>query len=399
MLYVSGYARHRGVATLATLQPGIEPATLALLVLNHACRPDQFGWIVGTGQAGMAIGAALCWRFDRLAGRSAANGAAALGAIGSFSLAFAHDFTAALLIRFLLGATMGLLLTRSTAQAARYRPHHAIGTMLLAQQILSTAVMTALPIAGARWGASFALAALAAGPLAMILLIGSDDAAVLPAKAGATRADPTVPTAIRTGARQAMALVFGVTMLAWSYMEVVGEELDLEGATIGMTIAVASLGSVPAGLLASLRPPRFAPGLTVLVTGSGIIAPLLVPGGSSLWAYGAAMTLFNAGSTFAMIRCLAWAMEGRRNDADRRGVLMIQCVAMAAGPVVGGLAMSAGGLPAISVAASIGLAAATLTLLFDLPGRVADILRETRRAAQLESDRLWRPSGAFQAPG
>jgi len=392
MRKLSGYARHRGVATLATLQPGIEPATLTLLALNHVCRPDHFGWIVGAGQAGMAIGAALCWRLDKLAGRNAALGAAATGVIGSLSLALSHDLISALFLRFILGVAMGVLLTRATAQAARYRPHHAIGTMLLAQQILSTAVMAALPIAGVAWGATAALATLAAGPLAMILLIGSDDAPVLPAAAGASAGEHAHVTAIRTGARRAMALVFGITMLAWSYMEVVGEELDLAPRVIGLTIAIASLGSIPAGLLASLRPPRYAPSLTLLVAGSGIVAPLLIPDESDLWIYGAAMTLFNAGSTFAMIRCLAWAMEGREADADRRGVLMVQCVAMGIGPAIGALTMSAGGLPAIALVSSIGLVGAVTAMLPDLTGRVVESLRKTRQAAQLESDRLWGPS-------
>ena len=394
MHHVSGYARHRGVATLATLQPGIEPATLALLALNHVCRPDHFGWIVGAGQAGMAIGAALCWRFDRLAGKQAALGAAIIGLIGSLALALSRDLASALTLRLVLGVAMGLLLTRATAEAARYRPHHAIGTMLLAQQILSTAVMAALPIAGAAWGPTAALAALAAGPLAIILLIGSDDAPVLPEGSDAA-ADQRPVAPIRTGARRAMALVFAVTMLAWSYMEVVGEELDLAPHVIGLTIAIASLGSVPAGLLASLRPPRHAPSLTLLVAGSGIVAPLLIPDESNLWIYGATMILFNAGSTFAMTRCLAWAMEGREADADRRAVLMIQCIAMGIGPAIGAMTMTVGGLAAIGLVASIGLAGAIFAMLPDMTGRIADLLRETRRAAQLESDRLWGPALAL----
>src|SRR6478609_8093691 len=151
MLHVSDYARHRGVATLAMLHPGIEPAILALLAINGASRPDQFGWIVGAGQVGMAIGASLCWRIDILAGRRAALAAAATGAVASLLLGLSHDLASALALRLVLGIAMGLLLTRGTALAARDRPHHAIGTVLLAQQALSSAVMAALPLAGAAW--------------------------------------------------------------------------------------------------------------------------------------------------------------------------------------------------------------------------------------------------------
>ena len=397
MHQVSDYARHRGVATLAMLHAGIEPAILALLANNGASTPDQFGWIVGAGQAGLAIGASLCWRIDFLAGRRAAQGAAAIGIVASLLLALSHDLASAIALRLVLGLAMGLLLTRATAQAARDRPHHAIGTVLLAQQALSSAVMAALPLAGAAWGAPIALAALAAAPLAIFGLIGPEGRPA-PLSPSLPTAPPAVRATIRPGARRAMALICAVIMLGWTHLELVGETIGIDPGTIGLDIAIASLGSIPAALVASLRPPRLAPSLTLLVSGLCLLAPMLVPAAGGRWAFFAAMVLFNGGFAFAMTRSAAWAMEGR-NDAERRGVLTIQCVAMSAGPMIGAMALSAGGIGALTLAAAAGTAGAALSLMFDLPGRIAGILRETRAAAQLESDRLWRPNVVFQAQG
>jgi hypothetical protein len=121
---------------------------------------------------------------------------------------------------------------------------------------------------------------------------------------------------------------------------------------------------------------------------------MLLPTGAGVWAYLGAMVLFNGGSAFAMIRSAAWAMEGRADAADRRGVLTVQCMAMSVGPVVGALAISAGGLGGLRIAAVSGAAAAGLTLLPELRGRVMRIVREALRA-RTSKDQGIVPAGSF----
>lgn len=354
----SSRTRAQMVATLAALQPGIEPAALALLVANHAARPEDFGWIVSVGQIGMTGGALLGWRQSD-AGRGQSLIGPALGVVASLALPIAQGLPAVLALRLVLGFVMGLLLTRATAIAARQRPHNAIGIIYLAQQLFSTMVLAGLPIVAAAWGPGYALCTLTAVPLVIALLLRKEDVAeCLPAPAVSREAP--APVAARGGMLVPMALIIAVTMMLWSYVATIGAALGLREGEIGFAIALGSLASAPAAALAAFAGPRFHPWLTALVCGAGMLSPLIVPADAGFPGYLAALALFNAGSTFGAIRFVAWAMEQRAEKRQRRFVAMVQCVAMAGGPALGAVGMRAGGLTALGALATVGLTAAML---------------------------------------
>ncbi len=356
----SSRTRAQIVATLAALQTGIEPATLTLLVANHAVNPADLGWVVSVGQIGMAGGALLGWRRNG-AGHAVGLAAPAIGVGACLAMMAAHDLIAVLALRLVLGVVMGLLLTHATAVAACRRPQNAIGIIILAQQLVSTAVLAGLPLMAAAWGPAAALGTLAAAPLAIALLMlvpTTDAVAALPVEAAveATVDEATAPAG--DGALMPMAMIVAVTMMLWSYVAPMGSGLGLGDADVGFAIALGSLASAPAAVLAAFCGPRFPPWLTALVCGAGLLSPLAVPLHAGLTGYLAALAMFNAGSTFGTIRFTAWAMPARGHQ--RRFAAMVQCVAMSAGPALGAVAIRGGGMAALAALATAGVLVAVV---------------------------------------
>lgn len=359
MRRASSRTRAQVVATLAALQSGIEPATLALLAGTHAVHPEDFGWIVSVGQVGMALGALLGWR-QKDGDRSLPLIGPAIAVAASLALTLAQGLVTVLALRLVLGIVMGLLLTRATAVAARQRPHNAIGIIYLAQQLLATAVLAGLPAVAAAWGPAAALGTLTAVPLAIALLLLRDEEVVATPPAPADCRDVSVePLGY---ALMPMALIVAVTMMLWSYIAPIGATFGLREAPIYFAIAAGSLASAPAAVLAAFSAPRFPPWLTALVCGAGMLSPLFAPAGTGLIGYGTALAFFNAGSTFGAIRFLAWAMRARQRR--RHFVAMVQCVAMSAGPALGAVAMRLGGLSALGALATAGVAVAIVLPVF-----------------------------------
>lgn len=352
----SSRTRAQIVATLAALQTGIEPATLTLLVANHAVNPADLGWVVSVGQIGMAGGALLGWRRNG-AGHARGVGAPAIGVGACLAMMVAHDLIAVLALRFVLGVVMGLLLTHATAVAARRRPQNAIGIIILAQQLISTAVLAGLPLMAAAWGPVAALGALATAPLviALLMLVPTTDAVAAP-PVEATVDEATAPAA--EGTLMPMAMIVAVTMMLWSYVATMGSAVGLGDVDVGFAIALGSLASAPAAALAAFFGPRLPPWLTAVVCGAGMLSPLVVPADTGLTGYLTALALFNAGSTFGSIRFTAWAMRVR--ERQRSFATMIQCLAMAVGPALGAVAMRAGGLSALAALATAGVTVAVV---------------------------------------
>ena len=357
-------ARARSVAILATLHVGIEPALLALLAGTGAMPIAAGGWVVGAGQVGMSAGALLCWRSAMAARRPASLAAALVGTGAALGLVIVHSLAGVLLLRLVLGGVMGLLLARATAVAARAHAHRAIGVIMLGQQLLAMAVMVVLPVVAAHWHPGAALALLAAVPLVASLLVAFEGARPAPSASPMAR-ERFEGDALRLEPANlaGMALLIAVTLMIWSYMGAIGTSVGAETHVAGIAIAIASLASAPAALLALLTRPRHEPWTIALLCGLAALTPLLLPQGSGLAGYVAAMILFNAGSTFGVIRFSAWAMEGCAGERGRRLVVLVQCVAMAGGAPLGAVAMSLGGLLALAMLAALCTVGAVLTPL------------------------------------
>ena len=356
--------RDRAIAMLSTVHAGIEPAVLALLCASGAVPLAACGWVVGAGQLGLGAGALLCWRIGPLARRSGALAAAGIGVAASLGLAAAGSLATVLSLRFLVGVAMGLPFARATAAATRERPHRAISTILLGQQLLASAIMAILPLIAALWGFDIALIGLAAVPSAVAALIFAErrqvrvTAAMPPPVGNASRADARFLASLL-----AMTLLIAVVMMVWSYIAAIGTALGVPERTAGQAIALASLASAPAAL-GAYRAPRLKAWTTALACGAGIISPLLLPAGSRLTSYVVAMALFNAGSSFATVRFSAWAMDAGAHARGRRFVAMVQSLATAAGAPLGAIAVSSGGMSALGAAALSGTTAATILAMF-----------------------------------
>ncbi|MEH3106910.1 MAG: hypothetical protein PGN09_06370 [Sphingomonas fennica] len=347
---------------MAALHVGIEPVLLALLVENGAVAPADVGWVMGAGQIGMTGGAMLCWAVSGAAGRPAAIAAAALALAASIGLALAPSPAAAMVARALLGAGMGLLLARANAAAARDRPHRAIGTIVLLQQLLASVVMVVLPVMAAWRDARFALAALAVVPLIAGGLLLSAPARRAPTVTPLPP-DPAPPGGAMTAHLIALAMMLVPTVMIWSYLGLAGTAAGLDAHAAELAIAGASLASIPAGLIAALRPPRQAAARTTAICGVAMLAPMLLPPGGGLLPYLAAMAAFNAGTTIATIRLGGWAMAGCGTARERRLVTLGQCAAMAAGGPFGALAIRGGGLPGLTALAMMAVAGAVVLLM------------------------------------
>ena len=356
MAFDPSIGRDRMVAVLASLQIGIEPAVLPLMVATGAVPLSGCGWVVGAGQAGMSAGAWLAWRTGAATGRRTAVAATATGIGVTLVLALANGLASVLILRLGLGIAMGMCLARAMAAAACERPQRAAGTILMGQQLLATVTMTLLAAISVRWGATAALAALVAVPLAMILLIG--------------RAGPVRPACLQsttvaaTGTAHRLAIVpltllLGITAMTWSYVAAVGSALGFDDDGVAATVAATSLASTPAALAAALLLPRRAPATTALACALGIVAPLLLPQGSPFAVYVLAMVGFNAASAFAIARFAGWGLD-THDDRARRLVVLMQCLAMAAGAPLGAVAVEWGGFASLAVLAAGGGAASVL---------------------------------------
>lgn len=356
--------REQCVAVLSTLHVGIEPAFLGLLAVGGMPLAAN-GWMVGAGQLGMSAGAFLSWRSAAAARQPAALGAALLGGLASLGLAGVEDLGWLLLLRLALGVAMGLLFARATAIAACGHAHRAVGTIVLGQQLLAVALMIALPMAAARWGAGAALATLAMVPAVIGLLVAHEAERPLPPPppVGEYATAPSfAPNLV------AMSLLLAVTLMVWSYIGALGRLVGVSAGAAGVAIAVTSLASAPAALLASFTAPRHKPWVTALACGTAMVGPLLLPHRSGLAAYVAALTLFNAGSTFAMVRFSGWTMDSSAGALGRRKVVLVQCLSTACGAPLGAVAVAASGLGGLTVLAVVCTAVAVLAPLLTWRG-------------------------------
>ncbi|WP_197283052.1 hypothetical protein [Novosphingobium sp. ST904] len=156
------------VASLALLQPGIDPVFLTLLTAAHHVPPESHGWIVGATQGGMALGSVTAWVFARdMPGRLFV-----LAALGAFVAGLATVNVGAAMplmaIRAGYGVAMGLLYTHAMASAAQNRPSGAYGAVFLLQLVISTVVAVLLPIVSDMLGPRMALMTLCLAALAVL---------------------------------------------------------------------------------------------------------------------------------------------------------------------------------------------------------------------------------------
>lgn len=240
------------VASLALLQPGIDPVFLTLLSAAHDVPPEFHGWIVGSTQLGMALGSLAAWRLgERLQGRKSLL--AALAALAA-SIATIHvEASGALLaIRGLYGLAMGLLYTQAMAAAARRRPSGSYGAVFLVQLVLSTAVALLLPVMSDMFGPRSALALLCLAPFSTLLacLLFPEALGVVPPSAGSLLTEQPASVGAQGWLYAASALAFiCATMMIWSFTGALALEARIGEEVVGRAVALGSLAGAATALV------------------------------------------------------------------------------------------------------------------------------------------------------
>lgn len=330
-------------AAIACLQPAIDPMFLTLLSEAAPVPLGSHGLIVGTTQAGAALGGLAVWRFAARLPAPAFVGAAAFASLCSLLTALTAAFPALLLLRGLYGAAMGMVFAHAMARCAARRPNTAYGGMLLLQLLLATLVSLALPALALSRGPNAALALLALAPAlacAALVLAGAAETSQtghLPHRGAACHAP--VP---RAGWALAAATFCTIcaTMLVWSFAGALAAQAHIAGSVIGGAVALGSLvGAVTA--LAVMRERVAVPlPVTALLSGLMIASPLLLTAPGQDHAFVASIVLLNIGSTALIIRCSGLASATSPDSRFRTFVACTHSLGMIAGPLTGSVLMA-----------------------------------------------------------
>ncbi|WP_443478642.1 MFS transporter [Novosphingobium aerophilum] len=353
------------VASLALLQPGIDPVFLTLLTAAHHVSPESHGWIVGATQGGMALGSVTAWVF----GRDMPGRLFVLAALGAFVAGLATVNVGAAMplmaIRAGYGMAMGLLYTHAMASAAQNRPSGAYGAVFLVQLVISTVVAVLLPIVSDMLGPRMALMTLCLAPLAVLAAFllfpaalggaavpGSSPARCPAAPAGEERQ----PVGMQGWLYAASALAFiCATMMVWSFTGALAIEWRISEDVVGRAVAMGSIAGAATALAVMREKPVVPPVVSGLVAGAMLLAPIAGARGGDM-AFVLAIVLFNLGSTAIIVRTSGLASGASEDRLFRRFVTCTHSLGMIAGPVLGGIAtwlMGALGLPVMAALAIV----------------------------------------------
>ena len=351
-------------AALGCLPPAIDPMLLTLLSAAGIVPLAAHGTIVGTSQAGAALGSLAVWRFGTRLGWRPIAGAALLAALCSVLTAACASLPALLLLRGLYGAAMGMVFAHAMARCAAHRPSTAYGGMFLLQLLLATLVSLVLPALAEARGPASALAAMALAPaLAAAMLIvastGLEPVAVRPAIIGSA----AVPPAGWALAAANFAVICA-TMLVWSFSGALAAAAGIGERMIGEAVALGSLaGAVTA--IAVMRERLVMPlPLTALLGAALIVSPLLATSTGAGHAFIAAIIALNVGSTALIVRCSGLATGASPNPRFRMFVACTHSLGMIAGPLLGSFLFADAGIMGLAAGAAAILAAGVAAAAF-----------------------------------
>lgn len=351
-------------AAIGCLQPGIDPVFLTILTAAHGLNPDLHGWIVGATQGGMALGALLVWRYRPVLPTLAMPLAACIALLCSLATAFVATFPALLALRAAFGLMMGIVYTDAMSQAAARRPVAAFGAVYLIQLILATIVAFALPVLSDMAGARAALLALAAAPLAAIILLLSGGTTRLPTGIATTPAEAPTPAAPAAWAYAIATFAFiCATMMVWSFTGALALRSGIDEDVIGLAVALGSIiGALTA--LTVMRETPFVPlPLTGLLAGVGLLSPLVLTPLRQDTPFIVAILLLNIGSTAIIVRASGAAAAAGNDPLFRRFVACTHPLGMIAGPVLGSILTASSGASGLQAGALAAIAVGCLALL------------------------------------
>lgn len=380
------------VASLALLQPGIDPVFLTLLSSAHGTPAASHGWIVGATQSGMAVGSMVAWRLgEHLHGRHFVLAACAAIA-ASLATVQLGSLIALLACRSLYGAAMGVLYTQAMAAAARGRPSGSYGAVFLVQLLLSTAVALLLPAVSDAYGAKVALAMLCLAPFLALLACLFFPAAIdadLPLHLPHDIDNPeAVDSRAWLYAVSALAFICA-TMMVWSFTGALALEARISEDVVGRAVALGSLAGAATALVVMRERPVVPPAISGLSAGATLLAPIAGARGGDA-AFVVAIVLFNLGSTAIIVRTSGLASAASGDRLFRRFVACIHSLGMIGGPLLGGVATWAGGPGGLPVAAIVAIGAGCVAL--SLAGRKSRMSQRSKHLPDTLSEPHVRPS-------
>lgn len=374
------------LASLACLQPGIDPVFLTLLSLEHDLPPSYHGWIVGATQAGMAAGSLAVWRIASRVPPRAFQLAALCALAASVATVKLGDTGALLAARALFGVAMGVIYTQAMSNAAAFRPNGAYGAVFLLQLLLSTFAAFVLPLISEAGGAGGALAALCVVPLAALVITSL-------APMSDTRAHRSAgPLPLHRPHRSpglsawtmAAATLFFIcaTMMVWTFSGALAIEAGISEGVIGRAVALGSLAGALTASAVMREKPIVPPALTGLVGGLFLMTPVAGAhtGHSDLFIF--SIILLNVGSTAIIIRSSGLASAASGDPLFRRFVACTHSLGLILGPVAGSIATGLAGDRGLFIAAALAVSAGCLLLLVSELHSSPSQARNPRRAGR-----------------
>jgi hypothetical protein len=384
------------LASLACLQPGIDPVFLTLLTLEHDVRPSDHGWIVGVTQAGMASGSLAVWRIgSRLPTRIFQL--AALCALAASAATVKLEDTGALLVaRGVFGFAMGVIYIQAMSNAAAIRPNGAYGAVFLLQLVLSTIAAFLLPIISQAAGAAAALTALCLVPLmalAITLLSPMSGTRVLESTTLLRIHDSVEPVGVGSWAMAGATLLFiCATMMVWTFSGALAAEAGISEGVIGRAVALGSLAGAFTAFAVMRERPIVPPMLTGLVSGLFLMSPLAGAQTGQANLFILSIILLNIGSTAVIIRSSGLASAASRTPLFRRFVACTHSLGLILGPVAGSIAAELAGSRGLFIAASLAVTGGCLLLL------VSQVRSAPRGGSSRRGEGVERPARPAAAP-
>ena len=334
---------------IATLTLGILPIFAGSLVASHGWGDHRLGWIASADMAGSALGClAVIRSLGRLGWRRAAWIAIALVVTANLLSAWAHAFTELVLLRVLAGAGNGVVLAIVyTGLCHSGQPDRSFGMYAFGQLATQAGLLALLPgwIAGKGTDAMFHLLAAASAMSAMLVFLMPNRLAL--SAAAPNTASPGPP--LRVNRRAAIALLAQATYFLapaalWSYFEAFGRGFALSLETIGGVLGASALTGI-FGALAVIACGARCPRLPCMAAGTtvSVAAVAFLLAGQGLPAYAAAACLFNFAWNFTFPYQMGVLAANDRDGSVATSSLIVQLVALAAGPAIAALLLTTDG--------------------------------------------------------
>lgn len=352
------------LASLGVLQPGIDPVFLTLLSSVHDIPAPQHGWIVTATQSGMAFGSVATWRWGSHFPRSAPMFAAFAAVLAALATVQWGALPLLLALRCVYGVAMGIIYTQGMSDAAQSRPHGSYGAVFLLQLLLATGIALALPLIAESFGARTALATLILAPMSAlaILLTTRKTQSALNGHARSAGSLPHARTSARAWCAAIATLLFiCATMMVWTFSGGLAVAAGLSEDVVGRAVAAGSLAGAITALLVMREQPVAPPPITGLLSGLGLLSPIMAAQGGAL-SFIASIILLNIGSTAVIVRASGMASAASKDVLFRRFVACAHALGMILGPLAGSVAMAIAGAAGMMAAATLAVSAACILL-------------------------------------